>query len=168
MSNNVVFVPACLLDPSFQAEKKRSDCDWQDRVLSFFSENSYVLVPMPCPEYSFFCKMDVINRKPHGIDYYEKLSGFRNYCKECAKETVQSIKKTIYANNNVVAVIGIEHSPSCATRYMYTHAGMKKRKGIFFTELEYELGLMNIPMLGINRNYPEKFIRTFNQEINNK
>lgn len=161
MNNNVIFVPACLDKPSFQAGKKPSNYDWQDKVLGFLEEKNVTLIPMPCPEYSFFQRMGVTDRPPHGIDYYENLSGFHHYCKECAKITLKKIQKVIDEGDCVVAIVGVEHSPTCAVSYMYTHSGMKKRKGMFFLELEHELVSTHIPMIGINRKFPDKFIRCF-------
>ena len=75
-----------------------------------------------------------------------------------------------YNNGYMVdAIIGIEHSPTCAANYMYTCHGTQKRQGIF---IQYISSMIDergyqIPIIGINRRFPQKAIQLLMNNNNN-
>lgn len=161
LGNNVVFVPACLLCPSLMATSKKKDTAWRRSVISYLNDNDYSIIQLPCPEASFKNEDTGINRAPHGIQFYENLPGFKSHCLKLSHDVISQIEDFISHGYNVLAIVGIEHSPTCATEYMYTCQGTIKRKGLFFETLFSELCHRNlaIPLLGINRRYPQKVIQ---------
>ena len=70
MPNQIVFVPACLLCPAYQAHSKKNTVAWACQWRSFLSENNLGVVQMPCPEASFDSVECGLGRKPHGITFY--------------------------------------------------------------------------------------------------
>lgn len=160
-NKKVVFVSGCTLCPYFQAVCSDKNMKWQIQLLNTIIKNDIGIIQMPCPEASFGGYKNGTIRKPHGVDYYEKLEGFKEHCNALSQMTVEQIKELLQADYCIIAIIGIEHSPTCAANYMYTHHGMMKRKGIFLSAI-YE-GLISssieIPILGINRSYPDKCIQ---------
>ena len=68
---------------------------------------------------------------------------------------------------NIIAIIGVEHSPSCAINYMYSHHGMIKRSGLFMQSIQKYLTEYNIsiPFIGVNRKYPQKSLAEFKNLI---
>lgn len=102
-----------------------------------------------------------MGRRPHGISFYEKLPGYVEHSKNLAHEVASRIHDLI-TNGYSVAILGIEHSPSCAVSYIYMGPGRGTvhRSGIFIQALHDELNVRNIsvPMIGINRRFPKKAI----------
>lgn len=159
--DKIVFVPACLLCPVLMANRKNKEALWRRDLLDYLNENDYSMLQLPCPEASFYHPNCGINRKPHGIQYYENLFGFEDHCAKLAYEVKTEIEAFLNKGYSVSAILGIEHSPTCAVNYMYTHQGTKKRRGIFFKYLSdvIDYNRFQIPLVGINRRYPTKTIQ---------
>lgn len=166
----IVFVPGCVLCPAFQASLEDKNLIWQQKVIDFLVGRQLGILQMPCPEASFGSYQDGVFRGTHGICYYERLPGFLKYCNELGQEVVRKIKELTIAGYGVVAVIGIEHSPTCAANYMYTNHGMEKRKGIYISVIRDSLvqECLDIPIIGVNRRYPDKFMRDMGQLLESK
>lgn len=166
----IVFVPGCVLCPAFQASLEDKNLVWQQTVIEFLVNRRLGILQMPCPEASFCSYQDGVSRGTHGIGYYERLLGFSEHCSELGQEVVRKIKELTIAGYEVVAVIGIEHSPTCAVNYMYTNHGMEKRKGIYISVIRDRLvqECLNIPIVGVNRRYPDKFMRDMSQLLESK
>ena len=161
-------MPSCLLCPLLMAKKASQDQPWRHLIISYLNEQGYSIMQMPCPEASFPSYDCGIKRSSHGIKYYENLAGFRNHCHELGSQVLSQID-AFYSNGyKVHAILGIEHSPTCAASYMYTHNGTQNRQGIFIQYLAYRINERgySIPIIGINRTYPQKAIRTL--ILNNK
>ena len=162
---NIVFVPGCLLCPSYQADSSQKNRLWGQEILEFFCINSIELVQMPCPESTFKNKCCGITRKPHGLKFYENLPGFNEYCKNLSDQVIAQIYNFNQHRICVLAILGVEHSPTCAVSFMYTHRGTIHRPGIFLQHIIESLGktTMDIPLIGINRRYPKKAIAQLHQ-----
>lgn len=160
-NNRIVFVPGCLLCPSFQAVKSDDNLAWSKKIVPFFLENGIEIIAMPCPEVTFKGYHEGVSRLPHGIDYYEKKEGFAEHCERLGMFVLNQIDELSQAGYDIVAIVGIEHSPTCAVNYMYTHHGTLKRRGIFLSAIDKALVRLHleIPIMGINRRFPNKFIR---------
>lgn len=158
--DKIVFVPACLLCPSYMATSKYKSFQWRQSIVALLIEKEYSIIQLPCPEASFIHPECGIGRATHGVQYYEKLQGFREHCFELSRQVVDHIYELTVHGYTVSAILGIEHSPTCAVNYIYTHQGMKRRAGIFVEELNNGLAERNliIPIIGINRRYPNKTI----------
>lgn len=159
-NDRIVFVPGCLLCSVYMAKKNDSRELWRYNLLRYLNENDYSIVQLPCPESFYKASNCGINRKPHGIKYYESLPGFNEYCAELAAKVVNQIEDFVYNGYSISAILGIEHSPTCAASYMYTNHGTQKKQGIFIKHLADTLEGQNIsvPIVGINRRFINKTI----------
>lgn len=160
--DKIIFVPSCLLCTLLMAKKPTPNMTWHNEIISFLNDRNYSIIQMPCPEASFPNYKNGLKRSPHGIKYYEELSGFSEYCFELGRQVVSQIDAFHDNGFTVVAILGIEHSPTCAASYLYTHHGTQKRQGIF---IKYMAEMIkerpyDIPIIGINRRYPNKAIQS--------
>ncbi len=157
----VVFVPACLLCPILQAKFDENKTAWNTEIRSYLQQNEISVIQMPCSETSFQSPHSGMGRKPHGVSFYEKLPGYVEHSKKLAHEVAAQIQDLI-THGYSVAIMGVEHSPSCAVSYIYMGPGRGTvhRSGIFIQALRDELNARNIsvPMIGINRRFPKKAI----------
>jgi len=115
------------------------------------------LVQMPCPESQLGGYDNGLRRDPKGIDTYD-TPVFGELCSRLASETVDLIKAILSNGYQILAILGIEYSPSCAINYQYTSRGTANRRGIFIEALDERLKKENIeiPFIGINRRAVEK------------
>lgn len=160
MKNNrkgVLFVAGCALCPMFQAGKLDSTkIKWTVDLDALLHQYGAIPIPMPCPEVSFPSCLAGLNRKPHGIKFYSELPGFAEHCQQLSKRVVEQIALLHHTGIQVIGIIGVEHSPTCAATYMYTNRGLQHRKGLLFQCIEDRLtgeGL-DIKFLGVNRCSP--------------
>lgn len=165
MHKKVVLVPGCLIQPDLQAQSKCRHLAWPDLFREFFQENEIEVVALPCPESTFENLYTGIGRKPHGVSFYENLDGFTDHCLNCASKALDRVHMLQASDVEILAVLGIEHSPTCAVNYMYTHMGTVKRSGIFlnFLKRNFEDENMIIPFIGINRRFPRKAMAQLQQ-----
>ncbi len=146
-SKKFVFIPACLIAQAIRAKgivKKYPAI--VSPILELFNKYQINLIQMPCPE----IKYKGLIREPCGKGKYDNPE-YRKICREIAKDVVNSIKEIKGAGYEVIAILGIEYSPSCAVNYLW-EGKLKKGKGIFIEELEKELeeNKIEIKILGIN------------------
>ncbi|MCI9141093.1 MAG: hypothetical protein HFH87_00555 [Lachnospiraceae bacterium] len=133
-------------------------------LLMRYSVNTVFL---PCPESSFGGFERGLQRGKHGIDYYRQLSGYKNHCLCLAKETARMVLDIQAGGFCFICILGIEHSPTCAVSYMYSHKGMLKCAGMFYEALQKELEIIGIkiPWIGINRTYPQKSLKELEKQL---
>ena len=117
---------------------------------------------MPCAETEF--KNSLI-REPKGITKYNTKE-FNEHCKILANKVTKQIKDLIESNYEIVAILGIEQSPSCCVNYIYTNKGTEKRMGLFIQELYENTKELNIPIIGINRKYINKSLTELEKLLN--
>ena len=165
MSSNkdmIVFVPSCLLCPLYMAKKGNQSELWRKTIINHLINEEYSIVQMPCPEVSFPNYRCGLVRIPHGIKHYEELEGFKEHCFKLANQVIFQIEAFYINGYKVSAILGIEHSPTCAASYMYTNKGTQKRQGIFIQYIAQRLKEREylIPIIGINRRYPNKVIQS--------
>ena len=125
------------------------------------------LVQMPCPEATFPCGLAGLGRPPHGIQYYESLEGFQAYCVRLAQRTAEQVLSFQSAGCAVAAIVGIEHSPTCAVSYMYTRQGTVHCAGLYMNALMDELSAVgaDITYIGVNRRFPRKAVSALENAI---
>lgn len=150
----IVLIAPCILDAHFQAAPPEESSHWGKPFIELLKDHSVELLCLPCTE-TGFCG---IPREKHGVDYYQALEGYPQYCEDQAQGALRRILNLYRDGKNIIACLGVEHSPSCAVSYMYTHHGMVKRAGIFFEQLFAGLDKVDIKLdwIGINRKYPQK------------
>lgn len=153
-SKKFVFVPFCLLAQAYQAQGIVK-YEWKSSIKPFVElliENDINIIQMPCAESSF---NNSLIRNPKGISKYD-TEEFNKHCEMLADKVANEIKLISSSEYQVIAILGIEQSPSCCVEYIYTNKGMEKRKGLFMEKLYQKIKSLNIPIVGINRKYINK------------
>ncbi len=153
-SKKFVFVPFCLLAQAYQAQGIVK-YEWKSSIKPFVElliENDINIIQMPCAESSF---NNSLIRNPKGISKYD-TEEFNKHCEMLADKVANEIKLISSSEYQVIAILGIEQSPSCCVEYIYTNKGMEKRKGLFVEKLYQKIKSLNIPIVGINRKYINK------------
>lgn len=158
---NLVFVPNCLLCPINQAVYDQDKRMWSKEIISFLLFHNVDIIQMPCPETIFWKNKSILNRKPYGIKFYENDSEFVDLCNRLGKSVVDEINTFLEKDCNVVAILGIEHSPTCSISYMYTNKGTVHREGIFINCIHSNMisQSINVPLIGINRLHYKKALK---------
>ena len=163
-----VFVPYCVIAPGCQANSHiQCNYEWRKNFIALFLENDIDIVPFTCSEVSFSSLSLGLLREKHGIDYYNKLSGFITHCDRIASQEAEKMEQMLKAKIQIIGVMGIEHSPCCAVNYLYTHNGMQKRPGLFMQSFINQLETKGIKtdFIGINRKYPNKALKNLRECI---
>lgn len=153
-SQRFVFVPFCLMCQAFQATGIVK-YDWKSSirpVMDYLMDEDINLIQLPCSESSFECYATHLVREPKGLKYYD-TEKYRCHCQKLARDTVEMMCAIVDSGYEVLAILGIENSPSCAIHFIYSNQGMLNRKGIF---MEYLSDFMrdknlDIPFVGMNR-----------------
>lgn len=163
-SKKFVFIPFCLMAQAYQA-KGIVKYEWKSSIRPFIDlllDNDINIIQMPCAEAEF--KNSLI-REPKGISKYD-TEEFNKHCEELANKVSHQIRNIISSNYEVIAILGIEQSPSCCVNYIYTNKGMEKRRGLFMQKLYENIKDLNIPIIGINRKYINKSLNELNEIMN--
>ena len=156
-SKKFIFIPFCLMAQAYQAQGIVK-YEWKSSIRPFMDlilDHDINIIQMPCAETEF--KNSLI-REPKGITKYNTKE-FNEHCKTLANKVTNQIKNLIESNYEIVAILGIEQSPSCCVNYIYTNKGMEKRMGLFMQELYENTKELNIPIIGINRKYINKSLK---------
>ncbi len=163
-STKFVFIPFCLMAQAYQA-KGIVKYEWKSSIRPFMDlllDNDINLIQMPCAEAEF--KNSLI-REAKGISQYD-TEEFNKHCEELANKVSNQIRNIISSNYEVIAILGIEQSPSCCVNYIFTNRGMEKRRGLFMQKLYENIKDLNIPVIGINRKYINKSLNELKEIIN--
>jgi len=163
-SKYFVFVPFCLLAQAYQAQGIVK-YEWKSSIKPFVNlliENDINIIQMPCTESTF---NNNLIRKPMGITKYDK-NDFNIHCEYMAQEVAKQIKLLLESGYIVLAILGIEQSPSCCVNYIYTNHGNENRKGLFIEKLYNKICNYNIPIIGINRKHINKSLKQLEEIIN--
>lgn len=163
-SKYFVFVPFCLLAQAYQAQGIVK-YEWKSSIKPFVKlliDNDINIIQMPCAESTF---NNNLIREPMGISKYD-TKDFNNHCEHLANEVAKEMKQIIESNYKVIAVLGIEQSPSCCVNYIYTNHGNVNRKGLFMEKLYDKIKEYNIPIIGINRRHINKSLKQLEEIIN--
>ena len=164
-SKKFIFIPFCLIAQAYQAQGIVK-YEWKSSIRPFMDlllDYDINIIQMPCAEAEF--KNSLI-REPKGITKYNTKE-FNEHCKSLANKVTKQIKDLIESNYEVVAILGIEQSPSCCVNYIYTNKGMEKRMGLFMQELYDNTKELNIPIIGINRKYINKSLKKLEKLLDN-
>lgn len=164
-SEYFVFVPFCLMAQAFQAQGIVK-YEWKSSIKPFMNlliENDINIIQMPCIEASY---NNSLIRNPKGLSKYD-TEEFNKHCEKLADEVASQIIE-VNKNYKVLAILGIEQSPSCCVNYIYTNKGMEKRKGLFMDKLYDRVKDLKIPIIGINRKYINKSLNELEDIIKAK
>ena len=163
-SKKFIFVPFCLLAQAYQAQGlvKYQWVSSIKPIVQVLIDNDINIIQMPCAESTF---NHSLIRAPQGISKYDNEE-FNAHTQKIACEVGRQIRDIIESGYEVIAIMGIEQSPSCCVSYIYTNNGMENRKGLFMEKLAKEIADLNIPFIGINRKYINKALISLNNIIN--
>lgn len=164
-SKHFVFVPFCLLSQAYQAQGIVK-YEWKSSIkpiVELLLDNDINIVQMPCTESSF---NNSLVRKPMGLSKYNNKE-FNDHCEKLATQVADEIKNIIASDYKVIAILGIEQSPSCCVNYIYTNHGNENRKGLFIEKLYEKIKDYHIPIIGINRKYINKSLNQLKSIIEN-
>lgn len=164
-SKHFVFVPFCLLSQAYQAQGIVK-YEWKSSIkpiVELLLDNDINIIQMPCTESSF---NNSLVREPMGLSKYNNKE-FNDHCEKLATQVADEIKNIIASDYKVIAILGIEQSPSCCVNYIYTNHGNENRKGLFIEKLYEKIKDYNIPIIGINRKYINKSLNQLKSIIEN-
>ena len=165
-SKKVVFIPFCLLAQGLRAEGivKKFPATVKP-VVNLLEEYQVNLIQMPCPEIEY----EGIKRKPAGKAKYDNEI-YRNICRKYANQITSFIENLIENEYEILAILGIEKSPSCAINYLFEKGRMVRGKGVYMEELKKNLEErnINIPFLGININGMNKTLAELRKFLGKK
>jgi predicted secreted protein len=165
-SKKFIFVPFCLICQAFQAQGivrygfKATIKPIVEEIL----RHDINIVQMPCPESQLGGYKQGLKRGPKGIEQYDTPE-FREICQRLASETVEMIKGILANGYEVVGILGIEYSPSCAVKLQHSLQGTFHRPGLFIEALKAELEKekIEIPFIGVNRRGIKKSLSELRQ-----
>jgi len=142
------------------------------QILSLLSDLKIGVIQLPCPEFTF-CGNP---RPPKTRDEYSSLPGFQQHCRRLANETSKYLKSIIENAHEpsvrILAIIGVERSPTCGVKCTPIGRGSDKRyieeKGIFIEMLSESLRKMGLemPFIGVDLDKPEEFAEMIDELIN--
>ncbi len=156
-SKQFVFVPFCLMAQAYQAQGIVK-YEWKASIKPFIQlliDNDINIIQMPCAESSFH---NSLIRLPKGISKYD-TDEFNRHCEALAISVSEEIFQLVKNGYQVIAILGIEQSPSCCVNYIYTNNGMENRKGLYIEKLYDKIKTLEIPIIGINRKYIKKSLK---------
>ncbi|MEM3041810.1 MAG: hypothetical protein QXG97_07305, partial [Nitrososphaerota archaeon] len=132
-------------------------------ILNYLSAHKIGVIQLPCPEVTFSGNP----RPPRTKDEYERLPGFSLHCERLAKTSAEYLKALTAMFREpriqILAIVGIVHSPTCGVRSAPRGIGGKaeyvEEKGLFFEILEKELRNLGlkIPFIEIDLDRPADF-----------
>lgn len=163
-SKKFVFLPFCVLAQAYQAQGIVK-YDWKGTIkpiVKLLIDNDINIVQMPCSESTF---NNNLIRNPMGISKYD-TDEFNKHCEFLAQDVASQIETIIKSGYEVIAILGIEQSPSCCVNYIYTNNGTENRKGLFMEKLYDKIKDYNIPIIGINRKYTNKSLKELENLLN--
>lgn len=147
-SKKVIFVPFCLLAQGFRAEGivKKFPAIVKP-VVDLLEGYQINLIQMPCPELEY----EGIKRKPASKAKYDNET-YRNICKKYANQMTSFIKELIGNGYEVLCILGIENSPSCAVSYLFEKGRRVRGTGVYMEELKKKLEeeKIDIQFLGVD------------------
>ncbi len=162
-SKKIVFIPFCLIAQAYQAQGIVK-YEWKSSIkpiVQLLIDNDINIIQMPCAETLF---KDSLIREPMGISKYNTKE-FNEHCEVLAEEVSKQVHMISKNGYEVIAILGIEQSPSCCVNYIYTNHGMEKRKGLFMDKLCKKIEDLDIPVIGINRKYINKSLKELEKVV---
>ena len=153
-SKKFILVPFCLMCQAFQARGivRLGFTSTMTPIIEELLKYDVNIIQMPCPESLLGGYEKGLQREPKGYTAYQTPE-FLLICEKIARGTVEMIEGIIRNGFEVVAIMGIEYSPSCSIKFQYTNKGNIRQSGHFIEALGREMDGRNIkiPFIGINR-----------------
>jgi predicted secreted protein len=135
-SRRVVFLSHCILNSNTRAQGlvTPESLERSSRFLKALLDKGIGVVQMPCPELFFGLIRAPATKKEYGTQ------GFRDHCDKIAREVVRDISLYLSEGVDVLAVVGVEGSPSCGVQFTHAEPGKpaSKGRGMFMESIERE------------------------------
>ena len=144
----VVFVSHCLLNQNTRAKGMSTSQGGIKELMDLFSEAGVGIVQLPCPQFE----------ANGGLDWKPKSSYdtkvYRSYCKKLSTSILQQVKKYLSKNYEVLGIMGVELSATCAVHQTTSGGKRSPGKGILMEELEDAMRKKNfqVPLIGVKLN----------------
>lgn len=137
----LVVVSHCILDQNARVSGLARYSAIIDEVVEVLRKYDVGFLQMPCPELIYAGA-----KRPRKTKEEYDTTRYRKYCKQIAVSTAEQLEELVKANIRVVAVLGIEGSPSCGI------GDSPEETGILMEELLLKIKQMgrNIPIHAIN------------------
>jgi len=153
-SQRFILVPFCLICQAFQAKGivRFGFSSVIKPVLDEILDNDLNIIQMPCPESMLGGYSQGLSREPKGIKAYNNPE-FLQICEKIAQEVTIMIEGILSNGYEIVAILGMEYSPSCSINLQYSEKGTTHQPGHFISALQKKLDgkKIEIPFIGINR-----------------
>lgn len=178
----MVVISHCLLNVNAKIEGLNPFTAMYDDLVSFLRDHDIGIIQLPCPEtyYAGLRRWGMV-KEQYDNPYY------RETCKKLLEPTMIQVKSYLQAGYRVLAVIGIDGSPSCGVHYTGSNPDWKgslaeleildevvhsekfiQEKGVWMEELEemFKRENLQIPFLAVdeinpNDAYQEELKRLF-------
>lgn len=143
----------CLLNPHSRVEGL-ARCPGAHPVVSALNERDFGVIQLPCPELA----VDGLDRPPRAIEDYDTVE-YRAMCSELAEEISRSVALYERKGVRVVALMGVEGSPSCGVSITNTKVGAEGTgaisvrgpgSGVFIQELRDRLEPHGVRFAGVD------------------
>jgi predicted secreted protein len=129
-SKKILLVAHCLLNQNTRAQGIARKPGVVEKLVKFALKNNLGLIQLPCPEVLW----KGLDRKPQKKEYYDKPQ-FRKICKDIAHEYAGLIKDYRKKKYQVIGLVGVNGSPSCAENGILIQEFRKRQKLLFLTLL---------------------------------
>lgn len=165
-SKKFIFIPFCLICQAFQAQGivRYGYSATMKPIIEEILRHDVNIIQMPCPESQLGGYTNGLKRGPKGISQYDTPK-FRKLCQQSAFEVTKMMKAILANGYEIVAILGIEYSPSCSVKLQYSNKGTFYQPGIFIEVLKSQLAeeKIEIPFVGMNRRGIKKSIEKISQ-----
>ncbi|MEM5784488.1 MAG: 2-thiouracil desulfurase family protein [Candidatus Aenigmatarchaeota archaeon] len=149
-SKKVLFISHCLLNQNTRPIGAEKSPGMIKDIIQLISESDVGVIQMPCPQVEF---NGGLSRKLKDKSAYDTKT-YRTACKNLAKQILEQIEKYLEKGYNVLGIIGVELSSSCAVYQITNGSKIVPGKGIFIEEIENEMKKkkFQVPIIGVNLN----------------
>jgi predicted secreted protein len=163
-SKKHILVPYCALSQGIRADSIVQHYPAiVKEVIEYLIKKDINIMQMPCPELYF----DGIRRQPCGKSNYDNQIN-RKVCREVALNVVKMIKLIQSGGYEIVGILGVNYSPSCAVDFIaYRRPEKIPGTGIYIEELKKVLkeNNLSIPLIGIENYDIENTMRQLKKLI---
>lgn len=148
-SKKVVFVSHCILNQNARALGRERSPGTVKELLELFSESDIGIVQIPCPQVEY---NGGISRRANSNTCKERA--YKSFCKKLSSSILQQVEKYLKKDYDVLGILGVELSATCAVHQIENGTRKAPGKGILIEQLEESMRKKNfqVPMIGIDLN----------------
>jgi len=141
----IIFVSHCILN-QYVRKNLRNNLSSKNEILEVLLDSKIGINQLPCPEIEFNGKANV--------EFNTNSKEYKEYCKKLSSKISKTIKKYLKANFDVVGILGVDFSPTCAVYRISDGKRIKFKKGILIEEIEKQMQKENfqVPIFSVNLN----------------